>query len=338
MHAVSYDFPSEAHFAGEALADYSTQLIESRLIGVSGWAERARRLILRLAATDDTVCLEGESGAGKGLIASLIHQCSPRREGPFVTLTITSASIEVTRSVLLGSSQTYSTEGVKDEKGLIELAQGGTLYIKRISYCPGSSVLVDDLLNLLRQLRFNNRLEGHARILLGWSVQRDGLEGNGLRSARGFEVVRIPPLRERPEDIEALTLHFVNQHCLWNQKELRIVSPEALKAMSSYDWPQNVFELKALVRNLVAQSGPPAIDASLLPAYVGAGTNCNAEGFPASGIDLDNEIRQREMELICGALKHCHGLQAKAARLLRIKPTTLFMKIQRYGIDVHAFR
>jgi DNA-binding NtrC family response regulator len=239
----------------------------------------------------------------------------------------------------MGSTQLHVTDALRDERGLLELVQDGTIYIKRLSNSPCSSLLVEDLLNLLTQLRFKSRLEKQARIILGWNVQPARKDSaNRLPSARDFESLRIPPLRERAEDVEALTAHFVNHYCLQNQKELRAITPEALKALASYDWPQNVFELKALVRKLVAQSGPPSIDSSLLPAYVGARTDSNSDLFPASGIDLDNEIKRREMELICGALRHCRGLQARAARLLRIKPTTLFMKIQRYGIDVEAFR
>lgn len=340
MPAISYDFPAQTRFAG-ALADYSNQLVERHLIGTSDWAERARNLVLHHATHDNTVNLEGESGTGKTLLAALIHQCSARREGPFVTLTCHPASVEIARSVLFGASQTRSVEELKGESGLIELAREGTLYVKGLSRSFSQASLVEPILNLLSHSRFGNRFESRVRILLGWTVQPcfagSQIEG-GSRNARDFETFAIPPLRERPEDVEALTLHFVRQHCLQAEKEMRTVSPESLKALRSYDWPRNVLELKTLISSLVNQASPPLIDVSLLPAYVRGRSDCDTDLFPASGLDLGNEIKRREIDLICAALKYSRGLQAKAARLLRIKPTTLFMKIQRYGIDVEAFR
>lgn len=339
MQVVKYSFPSETHFAIDTLADDASELIEKRLVGVSEWTETARRLVARHASHDNTVNLEGEPGTGKAFLAALIHQCSARREGPFVSLTFGSASADVACSVLFGSSQTRSTDELRDEKGLIEQAREGTLYVQGLF--DSSSSLVEHIVNLLRQSRFNDRREDRARILLGWEVQpgsHDSKVPSGIRNARDFESIAIPPLRERPDDIEALTVHFVKQRCMQTRKEVRTVSSEALNALRAYDWPQNVLELRTLVSRLVNQTRPPAIDVSLLPAYVRDRNGCEADLFPASGVDLSNEIKRREIELICAALKHSRGLQTKAARLLQIKTTTLFMKIQRYEIDIEAFR
>ncbi len=337
MQVVKYNFPTETHFAIETPADDASQLIEKRLIGVSGWAENARRLVARHASHDDTVNLEGEPGTGKAFLAALIHQCSARREGPFVSLTFGSASADVACSVLFGSS--LSPEELRDEKGLIEQAREGTLYVEGLS--DSASSVVEHIVNLRRQSRFNSRREDRARIMLGWDIQpgsHDSKVPSGIRNARDFESIAIPPLRERPDDIEALIVHFVKQRCAQTRKEVRTVSPEALKALRAYDWPRNVLELRTLVCRLVNQTRPPSIEVSFLPAYVRDRNGCDADLFPVSGVDLSNEIRRREIELICEALKHSRGLQTKAARLLQIKATTLFMKIQRYGIDVEAFR
>lgn len=344
MQVVKYNFPEETHFAIETLAGAASQvadprLIEKRLIGVSGWAEHARGLVAIHSSHDNPVHLEGEPGTGKAFLASLIHQCSARREGPFVSLSFGSASADLVRSVLSGSSQTLSTDDVTDTKGLVELAREGTLYVEGISDPTSSSV--DHIVNLVRQSRFAGRRESRARIMLGWEIQQGSYRStipNDFRNGRDFESIAIPPLRDRPDDIEALSVHFLRQRCLETQKELRAVSPETLNALRSYDWPRNVLELKILVSSLVNQTRPPVIDVSLLPAYVRHRSDCNANLFPASGLDLGNEIKQREIELICAALKQSRGLQAKAARLLHTKATTLFMKIQRYGIDVEVFR
>ncbi|HXU36672.1 MAG TPA: sigma 54-interacting transcriptional regulator [Blastocatellia bacterium] len=339
MQVVKYSLPPETPFAIDTLAGDSSQLIEERLAGVSGWAENARRLVAIHATHDNTLNLEGEPGTGKRFIAALIHQCSARRDGPFVSLSLGSASDNLSCSVLFGSSQTSSPDDLADGRGLMELAREGTIYVEGLLN-PTSS-LAGHIVNLLRQSRFNNRTESQARILVGWETQpcsyRSAIS-NDLRNGRNFESLSIPPLRERPDDIEALAMHFVKQRCQETQRELRAVSPETLNALRSYDWPRNVLELKTLVRAMVNQTRPPVIDVSLVPAYVRDRIDSDAGFFPASGVDLGDEIRRHEIELICAALKHSRGLQAKAARLLHTKATTLFMKIQRYGIDVEVFR
>jgi len=339
MQVVKYSLPPETPFAIDALADDRSQLIEESLVGVSGWAEKARGLVAIHATHDNTVNLEGEPGTGKGFIAALIHQCSARRDGPFVSLSLGSASEDLACSVLFGSSQTSSAEDFVDGRGLIELAREGTIYVEGLLN-PTSS-LAGHIVNLLRQSRFNNRRESQARIMVGWEIQPCSNRStipNDLKNGRDFESISIPPLRERPDDIEALAMHFVKQRCQETQREVRAVSPETLNALRSYDWPRNVLELKTLVRAMVNQTRPPLIDVSLVPAYVRNRIDGDADLFPASGLDLGDEIKRREIELICAALKHSRGLQAKAARLLHTKTTTLFMKIQRYGIDVEVFR
>src|SRR6266404_701856 len=125
MQVVKYSSPPETPFAIDTRADDASQLIEERLVGVSGWAENARRLVAIHATHDNTVNLEGEPGTGKGFIAGLIHQCSARREGPFVSLSLGSTSEELACSVLFGSSQTSSAEEAIDGRGLTELAREG---------------------------------------------------------------------------------------------------------------------------------------------------------------------------------------------------------------------
>jgi DNA-binding NtrC family response regulator len=201
--------------------------------------------------------------------------------------------------------------------------------------------LTDDIVRLAERKGTNYEREESVRILLGWGIEsgscRSSASVNSASTGLDYDRIQIPPLRERPEDIEALAAHFISERCEQTGKELREISPEAMRVLRRYDWPQNVKELRTLVNQLVKQLTPPSIDVSLLPAYL-ASASGERRLLPASGLDLDNEVKRVEVDLICAALRQSHGLQNKAAQLLRIKPTTLFMKIRRHGIDVEAFR
>lgn len=339
MQVIRFRNQGVAPIFSHTTADYASQLIEKSLIGVSRWAETARMLVAAHAAHDNAVILEGERGTGKRLLARLIHRFSSRHEGPFVSLALGSTSDEVARAVLFGSAGHQSDDVPGGEKGLTELAQGGTLYIDGLSDISPS--LTDDIVRLAERRGTNYEGEESVRILLGWGIQsgfcRSSASVNSGSAGLDYERIQIPPLRERPDDIEALAEHFIRERCAQTWKELREISPEAMKVLRRYDWPQNVKELRTLVNQMVKQLTPPSIDVALLPAYL-AGTCGEKRLLPASGLDLDDEVKRVEVDLICAALRQSHGLQNKAAQLLRIKPTTLFMKIRRHGIDVGAFR
>ena len=313
-------------------------LIKDSLIGSSRWAENARRLVSLFAAHDKPVIFEGEPGTGKRFLARLIHQCSAYREGPFVSLSVGSTAEDVARAVLFGWTPPRSNDIPCCEKGLVELARGGTLYIDGLSNC--APALTDDLIQSIERRAVDRDGDGSVRILLGWSIQsglcRSRVNCNARSNGLDYERIQVPPLRKRPDDVEALAMHFIRQRSQQMGKELRTLSRNVIEALRGYDWPRNVRELRTLVNHLVKQSPPPSIDVSLLPAYLAGSRRANSL-LPA-GLDLDDEMKRYEIDLICSALRDSRGLQNKAAQLLRIKPTTLFMRIRRYGIDVGVFK
>jgi DNA-binding NtrC family response regulator len=325
--------------AEHKIVDRASQLIADSIIGPSRWAENARRLVAAHAAHDSTVIFEGEPGTGKQFLARLIHQFSRYSEGPFVSVSLGSTTDEVARAVLLGRTRTRFDDLPGGEKGLIELATGGTLYID--GFLDTSPNLSGDVARFIEGAGLNRKRDCYVRILFGSTTQSSGPQWRTSISPGSFgescERIQIPPLRERREDIEALASHFVKQRCEQLRKELRAISQNAVGALRNYDWPRNVAELKSVVNHLVRQSRPPSLDVALLPAYMqGPGDLMNT---PASSeLDLDEEVKQFEINLICAALRQSRGLQNKAAQLLKIRPTTLFMKIKRYGIDVADFR
>jgi DNA-binding NtrC family response regulator len=333
MQVIRHSNSANTFFAHNSIIDYSTPRIDESLIGASKWTEDARMLVSLHSTHDDTVTIVGERGTGKRLIARLIHRNSARRRGPFVSLSLGSITEDVVRSILFGSNENETADGGTQEKGLLQQAEGGTLYISGISAV--SRTLVDEILR--RSL--NNR-ERAVRILFGWCVRTitDRYEPDETSyKDLDCERIEIPPLRRRKDDIETLADYFIKQYCEQSGREPRKISPEAMDALCNYDWPRNVTELKTLASQMVKQLDAPAIDVRNLPTYL-AGTARTINTLPSAGLDLDDEVKRVEVDLICAALRQSHGLQNRAAQLLRIKPTTLFMKIKRYGIDVGVFR
>jgi DNA-binding NtrC family response regulator len=299
-------------------------------IGVSKWADDARELIAVHSAHSHPLILEGEMGTGRRFVARLIHRASRFREGPFVSLRLGSASDELAQAVLAGL-----LGGSEVDASTIQSLGGSTVYVEDLSY--SLMYVCDGILRLSSRLRTTDCPASPFRILIGRTVQSrrqrwppSTIATDGLDCER----IQIPALRHRPEDIEPLVAHFIKQHCEHSQKELRVLTPEAIEALRAYDWPRNISELKTLVNRLLSQLKPPSIDASQLPSYL----NTSKPGRLAHSVDLVSEVERFEISLICTALRRSQGQQNRAARLLGIKPTTLFMKLKRYSIDADEFR
>lgn len=304
--------------------------IDDSLDRPSMWAETARGLIAHHSSHDESVILEGESGSGRKFLASVIHRNSARRNFPFVTVAFAFTPMDVVRRVLFGTDRGPFDENAPGEKGLLELAAGGTLYVDDF---PDLTANVTRLIEHPGRRRADN---DSVRVLFGSRIPPNGYNfRSSLRSER-WDRIQIPPLRERRDDIEPLALHFVKRRCEQLRKETRAISPDVSAALRSYDWPRNVSELRSVVNHLVRQSKPPALDTPLLPTYMLGASE--SKQLLSSELDLDAEVRQFEMDLICAALRQSRGYQNKAAQLLRLRPTTLFMKIKRYGIEVDDFK
>lgn len=301
------------------------------LIGVSRWAQSARKLVAVHATNDKPLILEGEPGAGKKFLARSIHRNSCFKEGPFVSLDLREASEHLARTVVLdflgGGEIDASASGMKP---------GGTLYVEDV-VCDDSALLCDLVMRAAEQGNRCGQGEFQFRIVIGRTIRDENQELQSSGDGVVYETMRIPPLRSRPDDIEPLTTHFINHYCQRAGIEVRAITTETMDALRRYDWPRNISELKTLVNRLVSQTKPPMIDTTVLPAYL-LSPSKEPNFLPACGVDLAGEVEGYEVSLIRAALKQCRGRQKAAAHLLRIKPTTLFMKIKRYNIEVGSFK
>lgn len=320
-----------------------TQIIKERLIGVSRWVSEARTAIAAHAAHDSSVMIEGEVGTGKEFVARLVHECSARRQGPFISFCCDSISEESIEAALFGWIRVLPSGSNRTQRGLVEAARGGTLYVSGIANLS-SSVRVQ-LARLIQHQEFrrvgDQGLEvADVRVLLGSASASENKDSWALDTmAIGVsEILSVPPLRRRKADIEPLSRHFIREACQQWGKETRAITPETIILLRRYGWPGNVGELKKVIEEMVHRSGPPVIDPSLLPANLAQPTTTERDALPGTGISLNKEVEQFERALLCAALKQCGGVQARAARLLGLKLTTLNTKITRYGIDVRVFK
>ncbi len=323
----------------------AASFIKERLIGISRWAEDTRAAIEVHAATDDPIIFEGEQGTGKEYIARLVHRCSARRDGPFVAMSFYSVPTDSIEATLFGSIRTLSSGCSYTQKGVVESAQGGTLFLNGLSsFSPSLQSKIARLIEYREFHRLGDeRFEpADIRIILGSSQNsQPGSESGPASESVSISVsdsITIPALRQRLVDIEPLCKYFVQQTCQQLGKEIRELSFETLSFFRKYNWPGNIGELKKVIHNMVKQSRPLYLDRSLLPSRMLESADIKQTCLPAGEIDLAEEVKEFEVSLICAALKQCGGVQYKAAQLLKIKPTTLNMKILRFGIDVESLR
>jgi len=261
----------------------------------------------KVAATEATVLLTGESGTGKEVIAQLIHATSRRAGGPFVALNCAALPEALLESELFGYEKGAFTGAVVARPGRLEQAAGGTLFLDEVGEM--SPAVQAKFLRVLQEREFH-RLQVFA--------------------------IRLPPLRERPEDIPALLEHFVAElGPVVLGRRAAGITREAQEQLLAYSWPGNVRELRnAVERALILSDGRPVTPEHLsmpaeAPPPVTEGPAVVPQGFPSQGFDLE----AAERELVERALRQTGQNKAKAARLLGLTRTKLYTRMQRFGLS-----
>ncbi len=298
-----------------------------------------------------TVLIQGESGVGKDVMASLIHRSSSRCEAPFLEINCAGLSENLLESELFGHEKGAFTDAVSQKMGLLELAHSGTVFLDEIGEM---SLPVQVKLLRVLEKRVFRRVGGTQDIQIDVRIiaatNRDLAEQVNQGAFREdlyyrLKVVqlKLPPLRARPEDIIPLAEYFMG---LFNErfgKTFIEISPEGKQALLEYHWPGNIRELKNLMeRTVLLEEGPvlerkylllageDAFQEGSLPATIGTTLD---KPFPPAGIDLEGLIRQLEEKLIHKALRACHGNQSRAARLLGLNRDKLRYRMRQYEIQ-----
>ncbi len=315
-----------------------------QIIGNSPALEAVLEQVERVAPTDSTVIIQGETGTGKELIAHAIHNLSSRAGRPFVRLNCAAIPLDLLESELFGHEKGAFTGAIAQKIGRFELADKGTLFLDEIGDIP--QALQPKLLRVLQEQEFE-RL-GSTRthqvdVRLVAATNRDLAEmvNHGqFRSDLYYRLnvfpVQLPPLRERPEDIPALVTHFVERFGRRMGREINHIPPETLSALSAYPWPGNIRELQNLIERAVILSDDGVLP-NPLPAS-GSRVIAVASTVTPSPVttlkDSERTLILRTLERVGWVIGGPKGAAAK----LGLKRTTLIHKMQKLGISRPIFQ
>jgi two-component system response regulator PilR (NtrC family) len=285
------------------------------------------RLVETIATTNSTILVTGDSGTGKELVARAIHFSSLRRERPFVALNCGALTETLLESELFGHMRGSFTGAAANKKGLIEVAERGTIFLDEIG--DMSPMMQVKLLRVLQERRFRRvggteEIEADIRIIAATNQDLAGLVSEGkFREDLYYRInvipVHLPALRERRDDIPLLAEHFLARYSEQMSKKLTGISAEAMRHLTVYDWPGNIRELENVIERAVALEQTPAILPDSLPGHVvgkGARPGAHAVELPEEGIDLEQHVQGVEREFIAQALRRAGGVQVKAAELV----------------------
>ncbi|MBI4746128.1 MAG: sigma-54-dependent Fis family transcriptional regulator [Deltaproteobacteria bacterium] len=320
--------------------------------GVTGIITKNEEMVKMLATVKKvadyktTVLITGESGTGKELIARALHYNGGRGSKAFVAVNCGAIPENLLESEFFGHVKGAFTDAVRNKKGLFEEAEGGTLFLDEIGELPFH--LQVKLLRALQEeeimrigdtkpIRVSVRIVAATVKDLGREV-KEGRFREDLFYRLNVLPIHLPPLRERPEDIPALSSHFMGKYKDRHGIKVGAVSPDAMKLLMDYTWPGNVRELEnAIERSVLLSEGenitvsalPPAVRGKMVSASPGTGLKT---GIPSDNLSIKKAARAMEEELIKRALEKSHGNRTHAAELLELSHRALLYKIKEYGI------
>ncbi|PYM94674.1 MAG: DNA-binding response regulator [Candidatus Rokuibacteriota bacterium] len=312
---------------------------KGQMIGASPSFRRMLTLVEQIADSSATVLIQGESGTGKELAARTIHERSARRTGPFVAVNCAALPDTLLESELFGYEKGAFTGAVGRKEGRFELAHGGTLFLDEVADL--SLVTQPKILRVLQEGEFERlggtrTLQVDVRIVAATNqdlaeMVKEKRFREDLYYRLNVITVRVPPLRERHEDIRVLAQHYLRVYAAKNGRKLEGFSSEALQRLESYAWPGNVRELENLIERTVLLARKDRIDAEDLPEEV-----AGVKPPPRDAILglVGTPLAEIERRLLDETLRITGGNKTQAAKLLGIDVRTVARKLERRDDDV----
>jgi len=308
----------------------------AQMIGDSEAMQRVYRLVEMVAGSDVTVLLTGESGTGKELVARAIHHKSSRASGPFVTLNCGALPENLFESELFGYEKGAFTGAMMTKAGRFELAEGGTLLLDEVGELTLKSQV--DFLRVLETKEFR-RLGGTKLIKVDTRIiaatnrnLEEAVKQEDFREDLYYRLnvipIRLPPLRERTDDIPLLIDGFLHEFAAQHNREPKEVSREAMRLLRLYAWPGNIRQLRNLMERMVVT----VPDRILQPEHLPEDIQASKEDLRTMMVTLGSSLEDIEREVIRRTLAEVTNHREKAARMLGISLRTLQYKIKEYGI------
>ena len=305
------------------------------------------QLIEKVAPTPSSVLVTGESGTGKELVARAIHNLSPRREAPFISVNCAALTDTLLESELFGHEKGAFTDAISMRKGRFELADGGTLFLDEIGEMPPS--LQAKLLRVLQERAFervggNTTLTIDVRILTATNRElKDEVDKRNFREDLYYRLnvihIHLPPLRERVDDIPALVTHFLQKNAKRLGKEQITISPEALRLLVGLPWEGNIRELENTIERAAILCSDDRIDAEDVQPDSSElrsqewSSGLDLAQFVPEGLKLSDVLNGIEEKLVRQALENADNIQARAAEQLGITKSLLQYKMKKYKLQ-----
>jgi two-component system response regulator AtoC len=298
--------------------------------------------VKRLAQSTIAVLIHGETGSGKEVIAQAIHDGGPRKKAPLRAINCAAIPQTLLESVLFGHEQGAFTGADKAQAGIFEQADGGTVFLDEIGeLAPSAQAALLRVLEMKKVMRVggNKEIEVDVRVIAATHRDLEAMvEAGRFRQDLLYRLntvtVRIPPLRERVDEIKPLAERFLKDA----KGAVKTIEPKALEALEAYSWPGNVRELRNVIERAVVLAEGKAITLADLTEKVRGGTRAASQNDENSveeaggTADYRERVRKFEMDLIIRALHRANGNQTEAAKALNLPLRTLVHKIQTYGI------
>ena len=313
----------------------------SQLVGSAPCMEAVFRVIDKVAPTDSSVCISGESGTGKELAARAIHNRSKREDGPFIKVNCGALTETLLESELFGHEKGSFTGAIRRKLGRFELADGGTLFLDEIG--DVSHTLQLKLLRVLQEREFE-RVGGEATIHVDVRVvsatnkdlKKEVAEGRfreDLYYRLHIVPMQMPPLRDRREDVPDLVQHFIKKLAPRTNPVVSSIDDDALGRLMSYHWPGNVRELENAIEQSLVFADGSSITVSALPEFLRGEEAGETLTLPRGDKALPEILEELERQLILKAFRKANGVKTETARILGIKTSALYYKLDKYGIS-----
>ncbi len=309
----------------------------NNIIGSSPPMKSLFNVVSKSAESSASVLITGESGTGKELVSKAIHSLSPRQNNHFVAVNCAAIPEGLLESELFGYMKGAFTGASANKQGLFEVANDGTLFLDEIGEMP--LPLQAKLLRVLEDGTFR-RVGGvsditvDVRVISATNINiQNHVEEGKFREDLYFRLnvlsVKIPPLRERGDDIELLATHFLEKFA----GDRKHFSSDAIQQLKGYRWKGNVRELENIIERVVLLCDSDTIDAGNLPEEIGTVSKNEKVAIPANGLDIEQLMEDLEKSYLLKALEKTNGVKTEAARLLSLTFRSFRHKLKKYGID-----